>query len=213
MASNEHAYLSEANLHNPKGLSLANNNTVCCKDNSGLLSWEASSFLKTQTAVFSGYCSLATNYQYPSNYNNNNKSPHQINKDYGSSVISSSTTVTQSLFFNIPSFVASGDGVINEGLVQVSSTDSDSLTIALVKYTFSSSATTAYPVVLSEKIVAGLSDNNLVNSYPYNIPLDFANTAITGGDRLFIMIKSATSSATVYATVSVEVGYTGGLSV
>ena len=65
MASNEHAYLSEANLHNPKGLSLADNNSLCSKDNDGGLEWVSKSFIKTDTIVSSGYCTLSSNYQYP----------------------------------------------------------------------------------------------------------------------------------------------------
>ena len=209
MASNEHAYLSEANLHNPKGLSLANNNTVCSKSNDGVLAWQPNSFLKTETAVFSGYCALSVNYQYPSRYDNNNKAPYQININYGSPTISSATTVAQSTFFKIASFVASGDGVVNGGILQVSAADSNSFTVAIVKHTPSTVDQLVSPVVLSEKIVAGLSNNNLINSYPYNIPLDFANSSITKGDRLFIMLKSGGEEAgTVSVTASIEVGYT-----
>ena len=210
MASNEHAYLSEANLHNPKGLSLANNNTVCSKSNDGVLAWQPNSFLKTETAVFSGYCALSVNYQYPSRYDNNNKAPYQINIDYGSPTISSATTAAQSTFFKIASFVASGDGVVNGGILQVSADDSSNFTVAIVKYTASTTDQLVSPVVLSEKIVAGLSNSNLINSYPYNIPLDFANSSITRGDRLFIMIKGAegVELGTVSVTASIEIGYT-----
>lgn len=209
MASNEHAYLSEANLHNPKGLSLANNNTVCCKNNSGLLEWKSKSYLKTETAVFSGYCALSANYQYPSRYDNNNKAPYQININYGSPTISSETTVAQSTFFKIASFVASGDGVVNGGILQVSSDDTSSFTVAIVKHTPSTTEQLVSPVVLSEKIVAGLGNNNLINSYPYNVALNFANSSITKGDRVFIMLKGGEGEfGTVSVTASIEIGYT-----
>ena len=57
MASNEHAYLSETNLHNPKGLSLANNDTVCTKSNAGALEWLSKSYLKIDKLTLRGYCS------------------------------------------------------------------------------------------------------------------------------------------------------------
>ena len=50
MASNEHSSLAEAQLHNPKGFSTANNNTHLTKNNSGELAWvssQRSSFFST----------------------------------------------------------------------------------------------------------------------------------------------------------------------
>ena len=164
MASNEHAFLSEANLHNPKGLSLANNNSVCSKDNSGLLAWKPNSFLKVETAIMEGYCDLTANYQFPSNYTNNNKAPYQINRDYGSATITSTPSIAQNTFFKVASFVAAGDAVVNGGILQVIASGTGNFTVAIVKHTPSTTAQLAYPVVLSEKIVAGLGNINLVNS-------------------------------------------------
>ena len=65
MASNQHAYLSEANLHNPKGLSLASQNTLCSKNSASELEWVEKSFIKTDKVTMSGFCTLTANYQYP----------------------------------------------------------------------------------------------------------------------------------------------------
>jgi hypothetical protein len=209
MASNEHAFLSEANLHNPKGLSLASNNSVCSKDDSGLLAWKPNSFLKVDTAILEGYCDLTGNYQFPSNYTNNNKAPYQINRDYGSTTITSTPSIAQNTFFKVASFVAARDAVVNGGILQVIASGTGNFTVAIVKHTPSTTAQLAYPVVLSEKIVAGLGNANLVNSYPYNIPLDFANTAITAGDRVFIMLKGSEGGelGEVSVCATIEIGY------
>ena len=209
MASNEHAYLSESNLHNPKGLSLANNNTVCSKNNSGILEWKSNSYLAVESIVFSGYCALSSNYQYSSNYHNNNKAPYQMNKDYGSATIDSGTTVAQGLFFKIASYVAPSNAIINSGVVQVTSPGAGSFTIALVKHTISNTLQLAYPVILCEKVVNGLSNDNLVNSYAYDVSVEFQNSSISAGDRIFVMVKGAAEvTDTVYLTTSIQIGYT-----
>lgn len=209
MASNEHAYLSEANLHNPKGLSLASNNTVCSKNNSGVLEWKSCSYLKVESVVFSGYCALTGNYQFPSNYHNNNKAPYQINRDYGSATITTTPSIAQNTFFRVASYVAPADAVVNSGMLQVTSPGAGSFTVALVKHTPSTTAQLAYPQVLCEKLVNGLSNDNLVNSYIYNVVADFGSTSISAGDRVFIMLKgSAEVTDTVYCTSTIQVGYT-----
>jgi hypothetical protein len=215
MASNEHAYLSEPNLHNPKGLSLANNDTLCSKNNSGQLEWVSKSYIKTDTIINTGYCTLATNYKFPSSVNNNNKAPFDMNQDYGSPTISSVTLVNQNLFFRIFAPCASQDAVINRCRIQVTN-DADvdtTFSVALVKYTPINSATTVYPTVLFEKVVQGMDSNDKVLTTDLIVPSDFTNTNISKGDHIFIMAKgivdgeltSVGSASTV--TVITELGY------
>ena len=214
MASNEHAYLSEANLHNPKGLSLADNNSLCSKDNDGGLEWVSKSFIKTDTIVASGYCTLSSNYQY-SESQVHGQSPYDMREDYGSPTISSATTVPQKKFFRISDDCSSQDSVINRCTVQVSGTAASGVpfTVALVKYSPSSTLGQVYPVVLFEKEVTTSGNDNLVFTTDLNILGDFTNTEISKGDHIFIMAKGyATGELTSIGalsqiTVITEIGY------
>ena len=207
MASNEHANLSEGNLHNPKGLSLADNNTVCSKSNTGTLVWSAKSGIKTDIHTFAGYCTLDANYQYPE-AQIYGQSPYDINQNYGSATISSSTTVVQKKFFRIANHLTGCDGVVNKCVLQITNNSEASFTVALVKYTPSASSSNSYPVVLFEKEVTGSSDNIVVS---YDIALtDFTNTTVSKGDHMFLMAKAGDESAEniAYIAVALEVGST-----
>lgn len=215
MASNEHAYLSEPNLHNPKGLSLATNDTLCSKNNSGQLEWVSKSYIKTDTIVNTGYCTLATNYKFPSAVHNNNKAPFDMNQDYGSPTISSSTLVQQGTFFKIFAPCASQDAVINRCRIQVTNDAAaeSTFSVALVKYTPINTATQVYPTVLFEKVISGLSSNDKVITSDLVVPSDFTNTSISKGEHIFIMAKglvngevtSVGSSSNI--TIITELGY------
>ena len=98
---------------------------------------------------------------------------------------------------------------INNGRLQVTSPDATAFTVALVQYAPSDSTSTAYPLVLIEKSVVGLSNDNLVQSYAL-ASSDFAETEIGLGNHLFLMIKANAVIGTttlVYANMSIEVGY------
>ena len=212
MASNEHAYLSEANLHNPKGLSLALNNTICSKNSSGALEWASKSFIKTDNVVSTGYCTLTANYQHAESQLYG-QSPYDINQDYGSSTISSATTVNQKGFFKIANFGLSQDGIINRCIIQVTNSASSSpFTVSLVKYTPSNINAQAYPVVLFEKEVNGNSSQDLVFTTELVIT-DYVNTSISKGDHIFIMAKGygegkgGSIGDLVQISVITEIGY------
>jgi hypothetical protein len=208
MASNEHAFLSETNLHNPKGLSTAVNNTVCSKDNSGALAWTAMSTLKMDTLTFAGYSSLIVNYQYPEPMLNG-QSPNEINKDYGSATISSGTTVTQKSFFRVANHVMAKEGKVATCVLQITSDDTNAFTVAIVKYSPTASATTVYPVVLLEKSVTG-SAHNTVISYSLSTS-DFAVSTVEPGDHLFLMVKANEEAGvgdSVHIVAALEIGCT-----
>ena len=212
MASNEHAYLSEPNLHNPKGLSLATNDTLCSKNNSGQLEWVSKSYIKTDTIMSTGYCTLSNNYQYAENQVYG-QSPYDMNQDYGSSTISSATTVSQKGFFKISNFGIPQDAVINRCIIQVTNQQSSfPFTVSLVKYTPSNINTQAYPVVLFEKEVNGNSSQDKVFTTELLLA-DYTNTAISKGDHIFIMAKGygegeGTSIGNlVQISVITEIGY------
>tara|TARA_R110000851_G_scaffold22965_1_gene67710 strand:+ start:2993 stop:3637 length:645 start_codon:yes stop_codon:yes gene_type:complete len=212
MAVNEHKNLSSANRHFPKAFEGAQNDTILSKGlgtpglRDGDLEWIVKSDIKTTKVTFSGYCTLIANYQYPESQIQG-QSPYDINQDYGSPTISSGTTIIQKKFFRIGNFSSEQAGVINRATLQVSSPDATGFTVALVKYTPSSSVTDSYPVALIEKSVVGLSNDNKVNTYSLSSS-DFALTEMALGDHLFLMVKDDVAAGSViYATMSMEIGY------
>ena len=216
MASNEHINLTDANRHNPKGFEGAVNSSILSKGlgtpglTAGNLEWISKSNIKTRKFTFSGYCTLNAVgfYSYPE-AQIQGQSPYDINQDYGSAEISSETTVSQKKFFRIGQMSNELAGVINSGRLQVSSPDGNGFTVALVQYAPSSSVTTAYPLVLIEKSVVGLSSDNKINTYSLAYS-DFSETDIGLGNHLFLMIKSnavVEGEVVVYANLSIEIGY------
>ena len=210
MASNEHAFLSETNLHNPKGLSLATNNTVCSKNNDGDLEWSLKSSLKGDCFTFAGYSTLILNYQYPEPMLNG-QSPNEMNKDYGSATISSGTTVTQRKFFRIANNVVAYEGsVIRNCILQTTSDDANAFTVALVKYKPTASGPNVYPTAMFEESVTGSNDHDDVTITTINFS-DFDVTALEPGDHLFIMVKANGEVGigdSVHIVVTLEVGAT-----
>ena len=216
MAINEHKNLDDANRHNPKGFETANNDTVLSKNNDpavtttdGELIWLPKSSLKVDTPVFRGYSTLATNYQYPDSYDANNKSPYQIDVDYGSATISGGTTVDQKLFFKIADYMVKQDATVSTAILQIAADGTDAFTVALVKYT-PAAAVTSYPVVLFEKSCTPASaDLDAVVSYSL-VEADFDVTTLTAGDHLFIMVKADAGAGVgqeVLITTTAELGY------
>ena len=213
MAANEHKNLSSVNRHNPKGFEAANNDTLLSKGlgtpgfQDGNLEWTNKSSIKTRKITFSGYCTLLTNYSYPE-AQSLGQSPYDIKEDYGSATISSGTTVTQKKFFRIGQFCNEQAGVISGGTLQVTCDNAEAFTVALVQYTPSDSVSTAYPLVLIEKSVVGLSSDNLVNTYSL-ASADFGETSVVLNSHLFLMVKAnaATAAPEVYVNLSIEIGY------
>ena len=214
MAANEHKNLSSVNRHNPKGFESASNDTILCKGlgtpglQDGDLVWTNKLDIKTRKVTFAGYCTLNVNYKYPANYDNDNKAPYNINQTYGDPTISAATTVNQSEFFRIGQFCSEQAGTISGGTLQVTCSTNESFTVALVQYNPSSSVTTAFPLVLIEKSVTGVSSDDLVNTYSL-ASTDFAETSVVLNSHLFLMIKAnaVTEAPVVYATLSVDIGY------
>ena len=209
MASNEHKNLSESNLHNPKGLSLATNDTLCSKSYGGALTWEDKYNIKGQMPTQSGYCVLLANYQYPATYDNHNRSPYLLNQDYGATAIDPANTVNQKFFWKIGECVLGQDARINKCILQITADATNAFTIALVKYTPSAVSTTVYPVVLFEKSCTGISEN-IVVSYTLDPTVDFTNTGLTAGDHIFVMAKADAVVGVgqeVWFSTTVEIGY------
>jgi|TARA_R110000824_G_scaffold276146_1_gene464697 hypothetical protein len=214
MAANEHKNLSSVNRHNPKGFESAINDTMLCKGlgtpgyQDGDLEWTNKSDIKTRKVTFAGYCTLNANYKYPANYNNDNKAPFNITQSYGSPTISAATTVNQSKFFRIGQFCSEQAGTISGATLQVTCSNAEAFTVALVQYIPSSAVTTSYPLVLIEKSVVGVSSDNLVNTYSL-ASADFSETSVVLDSHLFLMVKAngVTAAPVVYVTLSVQIGY------
>ena len=209
MASNEHKNLSESNLHNPKGFSLASNDTICSKTYGGALAWEYKYNIKIDKPTQSGYSTLLENYQYPDAYDTHNKSPYLLSVDYGATAIAPATTVLQKKFFKIGECVVDQDGRINNGVLQITGDDTWPFTVALVKFTPTSVATSVYPVVLFEKSCTAIDENTVI-SYTLDPLVDFTNIAVTAGDHIFLMVKANHADGVgqeVWFSTTIELGY------
>lgn len=207
MASNEHAFLSEANLHNPKGLSLANNQSVCSKNDAGALEWCSKQSLRVNSYAFTGYSTLIANYQYPEPMLNG-QSPNEINKNYGSTTISDATTVAQKAFFRIANSnnIAPYPLVVGNCTLQITSDAANDFTVALVKYSPSAVVSTAYPVVMFEKSVTGSNSHEIVITRDITVG-EFTNTTVAKGDHMFLMVKADAEAGVgdkVHIVVSLE---------
>tara|TARA_Y100001938_G_C8057274_1_gene415166 strand:- start:469 stop:1116 length:648 start_codon:yes stop_codon:yes gene_type:complete len=213
MASNEHAYLSEQNLHNPKGLSLANNDTLCSKNSDGELEWVRKTFIRKDNITLQGFCTLTNNYQLPAAFNNNNKAPYDISIDYGSATISAATTKNSSAWFRAGGYMARANGVISSARLQITNNNSaNDFVVAMVKWSPDVAVITSYPVVLFEKTVNGQSSASKIVSYGLSSTVagEFVNTAITAGDHIMLMIKGIDVEGEgdlVFAVASFDIGW------
>ena len=73
MAANEHKNLSNSNLHDPKDFSVASNDTILSKDDTGLLSWVDKNIIKVDNIQIMGTSAFGTTNYYMYNNLSNNK--------------------------------------------------------------------------------------------------------------------------------------------
>ena len=209
MAANEHKNLSDINRHNPKGFENATNDTVLSKNigtsptgTDGNLVWQSKSLMGITNYKFQGYTNAGTsNYAYGEDIQDD-KSPFQMNVDFGSDTVSSGTITPQNFFkigqgFSIPEncTVTSISGWItnNQGTV---------VTIALCKITPVEGAEAAItPIVVDEIAVTGLTSNSKgvrINETTITTP------QLLAGDIFFPMMKQVGSGSVLHLTLSIQ---------
>ena len=209
MAANEHKNLSDINRHNPLGFEVAINETVLSKGlgtnengTDGNLLWQKKSLMGVTNYRIQGYTTSGTsNYAYGEDIQDN-KSPFQMDVDFGSDTVASGTITPQNFFkigqgFAIPesSKVTSITGWItnNQGTV---------VTIALCKITpVEGVADAVTPIVVDEITVTGLTSNSKgvrINKTTITTP------SLAAGDILFPMIKQVGSGSVLHLTLTVQ---------
>ena len=209
MAANEHKNLSDVNRHNPKGFEVAANDTVLSKTvgssatgTDGVLEWKGKSYMGVTNYKMQGYvASGTTTYKYGEDIADT-KSPYEMAVDYGSDTVSSGS-LNPSVIFRI------GQGQVipeNAKVVlikgHISSSGSNSVTLALVKATPDPSSTSAIvPTVIDEIAITGGGNNNTL--------LAISETTITAadltaGDIIFPMIKEASGGSSIYINIAIQ---------
>ena len=209
MAANEHKNLSDVNRHNPKGFEVAGNDTVLSKNigssatgTDGVLEWKGKSLMGVTNYKMQGYVQTGTTtYKYGEDIADT-KSPYEMAVDYGSDTVSSGS-LNPSVIFRI------GQGQVipeNAKVVlikgHISSSGSNSVTLALVKATPNPSSTSAIvPTVIDEIAITGGGNNNTL--------LAISETTITAadltaGDIIFPMIKEASGGSSIYINIAIQ---------
>ena len=209
MAANEHKNLSDVNRHNPKGFEIATNDTVLSKSvgssatgTDGDLVWKGKSYMGVTNYKMQGYVQTGTTtYKYGEDIADT-KSPYEMAVDYGSDTVSSGS-LNPSVIFRI------GQGQVIPETAKVvlikghiSSSGSNSVTLALVKATPDPSSTSAIvPTVIDEIAITGGGNNNTL--------LAISETTITAadltaGDIIFPMIKEASGGSSIYINIAIQ---------
>ena len=208
MAANEHKNLSSINRHNPKGFETAINDTVLSKSGGtsatgtdGNLEWKNKSYMGVTNYKMQGYVTGATNYFYGEDIADT-KSPYEMALDYGTGTVSSGTLTPTSFFRIGQGCVIPETASITSISGWITSSGSNTVTIAICKITPVEGVTTAViPIVIDEIAVDGRGNN----SYLIRInETTITTAAVAAGDIIFPMIKEAIGGSSIYMNIAVQ---------
>jgi len=209
MAANEHKNLSTQNRHLPKGFESALNNTVLSKSvgsgedfQDGELEYQQKTLMGTSTFKIQGNAnSILTNYVYGEDIGDN-KSPFQMDIDYGSAVVASGSLAPNAYFRVGQGYVVDRACAVRSISGWLTANHGYVYTIAICKITpVSDSTSNVVPIVIDEIAVTGLSSNDkLVRVNETTI----TTNAVAAGDIIFPMLKSATAGSNVYINLTVQ---------
>lgn len=215
MAINEHKNLNDSNLHVPKGFAAASANTLCSKNGSSALEWTAKSTIKTSVINIRGFGesgTLSTNYFFPADMADT-KSPFEFDEDYGATSISASDTITVSKVIRGTCYTAPQDCTLNQIYGWMSGSATETVTLALVKFTPTANNSSAFTVGAANNVMTVLQEIS-VSTYGSNNKLgvidatSFSVSTLSKGDMVMPFLKSAGGSSNIYFNVSVEFKYT-----
>tara|TARA_R100001463_G_scaffold29686_1_gene67529 strand:+ start:341 stop:982 length:642 start_codon:yes stop_codon:yes gene_type:complete len=209
MAANEHKNLNSANRHNPKGFENAINDTVLGKDEGtsatgtdGNLEWQSKSYMGVTNYKMQGYITTAlTNYTYGEDIIDN-KSPFQMDVDYGTDTVSSGS-ISPTNFFRIgQTCVIPETATVASISGWITSNNANDVTIALCKLTpVEGNTTSVVPTVIDEITVEGLNNNSKgirINE------TTITASSVLAGDIIFPMIKEASGGSTIYMNLTIQ---------
>jgi len=212
MASNEHKNLTDVNRHNPKGFENALNSTVLCKtagtgtaQQDGTLNWQSKSNLGSVNYKISGYITSSdyssTNY-FREAHISDNKSPFHFDVDTDATSVSSISLTGNALITRANNYVVSAASTIYKIYGWISSSGSNTTTLALAKVTPTANTTSANDCILIKEIaVTGLGNQSKL------IEIDvtsFDNATLAKGDYVVAFIKdSGGGDSNIYWQVNV----------
>ena len=209
MAANEHKNLTDINRHNPKGFENATNDTVLSKNigtsptgTDGNLVWQGKSFMGVTNYKIQGYTDAGTtNYAYGEDIADN-KSPFQMDVDYGSATVAGGTITPSNVFRIGQSQIVAETAAVSSISGWITSNGSNAITIAICKATPTENDTTAIvPIVIDEITVTGLSSNSkLIRVNETTI----TTTALAAGDILFAMVKEETAGSAIFMNLTIQ---------
>jgi hypothetical protein len=209
MAANEHKNLTDINRHNPKGFENATNDTVLSKNigtsptgTDGNLVWQGKSFMGVTNYKMQGYTDAGTtNYAYGEDIADN-KSPFQMDVDYGSATVAGGTITPSNVLRIGQSQIVAETASVSSISGWITSNGSNAVTIAICKATPTENDTTAIvPIVIDEITVTGLSSNSkLIRVNETTI----TTTALAAGDILFAMVKEETAGSAIFMNLTIQ---------
>jgi hypothetical protein len=209
MAANEHKNLTDINRHNPKGFENATNDTVLSKNigtsptgTDGNLVWQGKSFMGVTNYKMQGYTDAGTtNYAYGEDIADN-KSPFQMDVDYGSATVAGGTITPSNVLRIGQSQIVAETAAVSSISGWITSNGSNAVTIAICKATPTENDTTAIvPIVIDEITVTGLSSNSkLIRVNETTI----TTTALAAGDILFAMVKEETAGSAIFMNLTIQ---------
>ena len=208
MAANEHKNLSSINRHNPKGFETAINDTVLSKSGGtsatgtdGNLEWKNKSYMGVTNYKMQGYVTGATNYFYGEDIADTN-SPYEMAVDYGTGTVSSGNLTPTSFFRIGQACVIPETASVTSISGWLTSSGSNTVTIAICKITPVGGVTTAViPIVIDEIAVDGRGNNShLIRINETTI----TTAAVAAGDIIFPMVKEAIGGSSIYMNIAVQ---------
>lgn len=209
MAANEHKNLTDINRHNPKGFENATNDTVLSKSfgtsatgTDGNLVWQKKALMGVTNYKIQGYTdSGTTNYAYGEDIADN-KSPFQMDVDYGSATVAGGTITPSNVLRIGQSQIVAETAAVSYISGWITSNLGNSITVAICKATpTENDATAIVPIVIDEITVTGLSSNSkLIRVNETTI----TTTALAAGDILFAMVKEETAGSAIFMNLSIQ---------
>tara|TARA_R110000796_G_scaffold164361_1_gene281246 strand:- start:420 stop:1061 length:642 start_codon:yes stop_codon:yes gene_type:complete len=209
MAANEHKNLTDINRHNPKGFENADNDTVLSKNvgssrtgTDGNLVWQGKSYMGVTNYKMQGYTLLGTtNYAYGEDIADN-KSPFQMDVDYGSSTVAGGSLLPKNIFRVGQGEIVAETAEVTSISGWATSDTASSITIAICKATpTENDATSIVPVVIDEITVGGLSDDSkLIRINETTVTI----SALAAGDIIFPMIKEETAGSNIFINLTIQ---------
>tara|TARA_R110000787_G_scaffold132020_1_gene244185 strand:+ start:18 stop:656 length:639 start_codon:yes stop_codon:yes gene_type:complete len=208
MASNEHKNLSDINRHNPLGFEPAINDTVLSKTigssptlTDGNLVWQNKSLMGVTNYKMQGYTDLGTLTYAHGEDIKDQRSPFQMDVDYGTATVSLGSVTPSTLFRIGQSVVITEVSTVTSISGWLTSNTNNIATIAICKFSPTSASTNVTPTVIDEIAITGLGGNNeMVRISETTI----TNDSLAVGDVVFPMIKENVAGSTIYINLNIQ---------